>query len=160
MDFFKNLNDKELVQSYADLIAELKNRKIIHSRNIIGDLGEYLAIQHYNSTPGLPKLQAAPTGTQNVDALSRKGDRYTIKSTTGNLTGVFYGLPPKDSTQNPDKIFEYVIIVMLNDDYTLNRILELDWSLFLKLKRWHKTMRAWNLSINKELLAAAKNVYP
>ena len=34
----------------------------------------------------------APVGTENIDAISRKGDRYSIKSTSSNTTGVFYGL--------------------------------------------------------------------
>jgi len=31
--------------------------------------------------------------------------------------------------------------------------------MFLNLKRWHKTMTAWNLSITKELIESAKTVY-
>ena len=64
---------------------------------MIGDMGEYLAIEYYNNTPGLPNLAPAPVRTENIDAISRKGDRYSIKSTSGNVTGVFYGLEPKGS---------------------------------------------------------------
>lgn len=42
-----NLNkikDDGLVKLYSALIKELKDRKIIRTKNIIGDLGEYLAI--------------------------------------------------------------------------------------------------------------------
>lgn len=91
----QNYKNEEIIQLYSSLIKELKNRKIIRTKNIIGDLGEYLAISHYNNTPGLPNLQASPAGTKNVDAISRKGDRYSIKSTSGNLTSVFYGLNDK-----------------------------------------------------------------
>jgi hypothetical protein len=93
------LADDELIQLYSILLKELKNRSIIRTKNIIGDLGEHLAIYHYNHTPGLPNLQAAPAGTQNVDAISRKGERYSIKSTSGNLTSVFYGLNDIDSKE-------------------------------------------------------------
>ena len=65
-----NLKDKELIALYSDLIGELKSRRIIRTKNLLGDLGEHLAIDHYNSTPGLPNLQAAPPGTQNIDAIS------------------------------------------------------------------------------------------
>jgi hypothetical protein len=124
----------------------------------LGDLGEYLVIQHYNKTSGLPKLQVAPPGTQNVDALSRKGDRYSIKATRGHGTGVFYGLSDKDSKEINEKKFEYVIIAQFDDDYILKRILELDWEAFLKNKRWHSRMRAWNLGISKKLIADSKIV--
>lgn len=158
MDFDK-FNDDKLVQLYGDLLKELKRRGIIRSKNIVGDLGEHIAIRRYNSTSGLPKLQAAPPGTQNVDALSRNGDRYSIKSITGNVTGVFYGLPTKGSDEIPEKKFEFVIVVIFNDDYTVKRIVELTWMQFLKHKRWHSRMGAWNLPINKEVLKEGKTIY-
>lgn len=102
MDFEK-CSDDELVQGYGGLLKELKQRGIIRSKNVVGDLGEHIAIRTYNTTPRLPNLQAAPPGTQNVDALSRNGDRYSIKSITGNVTGVFYGLPPRESADIPEK---------------------------------------------------------
>jgi len=156
---FESLNDEDLVASYPALLAEMKRRGIIRTRNIVGDLGEYLAIRQYNATPGLPKLQAAPPGTHNVDALGRNGDRYTIKSTTGSVTGAFHGLPEKGSETVPEQRFEFVIVVVLNADYSIDRILELTWAQFLKHKRWHSRVRAWNLALNKELLADAKVVF-
>ena len=38
-------------------------------------------------------------------------------------------------------------------------ILKCDWKLFLKYKKWHKTMRAWNISITKSLLKECENVW-
>lgn len=158
MDLSK-LKNQEIIALYSDLIAELKSRGIIRTKNLLGDLGEYLAIEHYNSTPGLATLQAAPAGTQNIDAISRKGERYSIKSTSGNLTGVFYGLNDPESPENEAQKFEFVIIVLFDDNFKLKKILELPWDLFLRHKRWHKTMRAYNLSITKKLLAESTVVY-
>jgi len=87
-----NLNTTELIQAYSEIIKQLKSRGVIRTKNLLGDLGEYLAIEHFNNTSGMSNLQAAPAGTQNIDAISRNGERYSVKSTTGNLTGVFYGL--------------------------------------------------------------------
>lgn len=98
MDLSK-LKDREIISLYSDLISELKSRGIIRTKNLLGDLGEYLAIEQYNTTPGLANLMAAPAGTQNIDAISRKGERYSIKSTSGNLTGVFYGLNDPESAE-------------------------------------------------------------
>ena len=98
----KEISDDSLWKNYAITIKELKKRKLIRTRNIAGERGEQLAVEIYNSTPGRPNLQAAPEGTQNVDALSRKGERYAIKTMTlpRKLTGVFYGLNPPDSTED------------------------------------------------------------
>jgi hypothetical protein len=155
----KDLSDKNLIEMYGSCIRELKSRKIIRSKNVVGDLGEYLAIDHYCKTPGLPKLQPAPASTMNIDAISTKGERYSIKSTTSNTTGVFYGLSPKGSSLIDKQSFEYVIIVFFDDDYNLIRINELTWDLFLVHKRWHSRMNAWNLSITSKLLTDSKTIY-
>jgi len=156
-DFIEKLSDEEMWTIYAFLGLELKERKLIRTRNIVGERGEFLAIKIYNKTANLAKLQAAPEGTQNVDALSRKGERYSIKtiSEPGNLTGVFYGLGDQNE-KSPEKKFEYVIIVIIDKYYQPQKIFELTWNQFIELRKWHKTMRAWNLIITKELISKAK----
>lgn len=153
-----DLSDEELWLLHARTEQELKKRKLVRTRNIVGERGEFLAIEIYNATPGLANLQAAPEGTQNVDALSRKGERYSIKTITepGSTTGVFYGLGEKDGALTPEKKFEYVIIVQIFKDFRPKKVLELNWEQFLKHKKWHSTMRAWNLSVTKALLADAR----
>ncbi|MDH5559282.1 MAG: hypothetical protein OEY59_00335 [Deltaproteobacteria bacterium] len=155
----KNIKDFDLIKLYGNLIQELKDREIIRSKNVIGDLGEYLAIEYYNKTSGLPNLQFAPTGTQNIDAISRNGERYSIKSSTTNLTGVFYGLPNNESDEKPIQKFEYVIIVKFDDNYNLTGIYELNWNQFLDLKKWHSRMKAWNISITKKVIKLSKIIF-
>ncbi|BDC60694.1 MULTISPECIES: hypothetical protein [Bacillus] len=92
MDLISKLSDDDLIKAYGEVIKEFKKRGIIRSKNLLGDLGEYLAINQYCSTIGLPNLQPAPIGTKNIDAISVKGERYSIKSTTGKVTGVFTDL--------------------------------------------------------------------
>lgn len=153
------MSDYEVIESYSDVIKELKQRGVVRTKNIVGDLGEYLAMSHYSNTPGLPNLSPAATNTKNIDAISNAGDRYSIKSTTRNTTGVFYGLNPPGTDSTDDKKFEYVLIVILNDDYKLKKIIELTWEQFLHLKRWHSRMLAWNLSINSKLSNIGKIVF-
>lgn len=157
--FLSTLENLELIDIYGKWLEELKKRKIIRTNNVIGELGEYLAIEYYTQLPGLPKLQAAPPSTQNIDAISVKGERYSIKSTVGNITGVFYGLEDPESIEEDKQKFEYVIIVIFNKDFTLKSIYELDWKNFIKHKKWHSRMRAWNLSISKLLIQDSKPIY-
>lgn len=152
----ENLSTKELLSLYSDILKQLKVRDVIRSKNLLGDLGEYLAIEFYCNTPKLPKLQSAPIGTKNIDAISVKGERYSIKSTSGRLTGVFRDLNNPESNQIDDKKFEYVIIVIFNDDFELAKILEISWDQFLKFKRWHPTVKAWNIPITKALIKDSK----
>lgn len=154
----KELNNEELWIGYADIQQELKKRGLVRTNNIVGERGEFLVIETYNSISGLPNLQAAPEGTQNIDALSRKGERYSIKTIRepGSTTGVFHGIGEKNAKETPEKKFEFVIIVQLYKNYRPKRILELTWEQFLNYKKWHSTMRAWNLSVTKSLLSEAR----
>lgn len=137
----------------------MKNREIIRTNNVVGDLGEHLAIETFNNDPTLPNLAPAPIGTENIDAISRKGDRYSIKSTTTNTTGVFYGMEPKGSVKKDTKKFEYVLICKFDSDYTLQMILELTWDQFQDNKKWHSRALAWNLSLTKEPIKIGRTVY-
>ncbi|MFC5647823.1 hypothetical protein ACFPYJ_01570 [Paenibacillus solisilvae] len=156
---FKEMKESELVEVYGVWLSELKKRGIIRTNNVIGELGEYLVIKHYNKTTRLPKLQAAPTGTQNIDAISINGDRYSIKATSGKVTGVFYGLNEPNSIEEEKQKFEYVIIAIFDKNLTLNAIYQMNWKTFLKHKRWHSRMRAWNLSITQSLLKDCDFIY-
>src|SRR3989344_6679000 len=158
---FKNANDDDIWNIFAYASKELKKRGLVRTRNIVGERGEFLAIETYNNIPGMPNLQAAPEGTQNVDALSRKGERYSIKtiSEPGRLTGVFYGCGNIDDKTPPEKKFEYAIVVIIDSDFKLKKMLEISWEQFLKLSKWHKTMRAWNLSVSKDFVSVAKKIY-
>ena len=151
---FSDVSDEELILFYSKWINELKKRNLIRTKNIVGEIGEYLAIKYYNKTPRLPKLQATPPSTRSIDAISVKGERYTIKTVTGKTTSVFYGVD-----ENKEKLFEYVVIVVMNEDYTINKILELTWEQFMKHKHWHSRMTAWNLTLTKKLLNDSKIIY-
>lgn len=153
------LKDNEIVTLYGEVINELRNRNIVRSKNILGDLGEYMVINRYCNTRGLPKLQAAPPGTENIDAISVKGERYSIKSITSNRTSAFYGLNSKDCNDDQKKLFEYVIIAIFDQDYKLLRINELTWDELIQYKRWDSRQRAWNLTITRELLNKTRTVF-
>ena len=152
MNQLKNKSVSELIAIYSAILKELKRREVIRTNNLVGDLGEYLAIEFYNNQSSLPNLQAASAGTKNMDAISREGKRYSIKSTTTSLTGVVYDLNEPDSTESENQKFEFMIVVQFSKTFELLRVIELDWELFLQFKRWHKTMRGWNINITKDLL--------
>jgi hypothetical protein len=159
--FFTSLKDGEIWDVYALSIKELKQRNLIRTRNIVGERGEFLAIEAYNNTSGLPGLQAAPEGTQNIDAISRKGERYSIKTITepGKTTGVFYGCGNISDKSLPKQKFEYLLIVLIGKDFQLKNIYEITWKQFLEHRKWHSTMKAWNLSLTKKLLNKANKIF-
>ena len=107
----------------------------------------------------MAKLQRAPTGTKNVDALSTQGDRYSIKTITSKTTGSFYDLEPKGSDKEDKQVFEFLIIAILDENFVLSKILELNWEDFIFFKSWNKRMKNWNVVVTKKLLSDVKVVF-
>lgn len=148
------LSDEELLLLRASLRAEMRRREIADS---VGAVGEQLAIEHFRKIPGLPKLQLAPRGTKNVDALSRDGDRFSIKTVCeGSKTGTIY--PEVDASDK--QLFENILIVKLSEDWSLESIHQLTWKGFVKARSWDKRMNAWYVAFNQRALALGTKVFP
>lgn len=148
-----SLPDDGLILLRAALDAEMRKRGVAFS---VGGVGEKLVIEHFRKTPGLPKLQAAPRGTKNVDALSRSGERYSIKTVcNAKKTGTIY----PDSDDRDKQLFEYVLIVRLAGDWSLESIRQLAWADFVKVRSWDKRMNAWYVAVSSRALEAAKPIY-
>ena len=50
----------ELVGVYSQTIKELKLRGILRTKNVVGELGEYLVLEKYEKNPTLPNLTVVP----------------------------------------------------------------------------------------------------
>lgn len=147
--------DDDLWGFYGKLQSEMKKRGLLRTGNVTGERGEQLAVSAYNSNPKKPNLQLAPQGTKNVDAISRDGDRYAVKTIgdKSKTTGTFQA--DDFSKQN----FEYLIIVRLDDRYQAKEILEIPWAVVKKFKRYHTTMKAYNVSLTKDFIKECKVVF-
>lgn len=146
-------DEDDLVALRIAVEAELQSRGISFS---VGAIGERLAIDHFNNTPGLSNLLAAPPGAKNVDALSRNGDRYTIKTVLrAKKTGTVYPDP-----QDPDKqLFEYLLLVRLQPNYTLQSIFRFTWEQFVQSRAWDKRMGAWYIPVSAKRLDGVECLY-
>lgn len=144
----KLLNEDELIALRIEVEREMHSRGISFS---VGEIGEKIAIDYFKSTPRLSNLIAAPPGAKNVDALSRNGERYSIKTIQrGHKTGTIY---PDD--QDEDKqLFEYLLIVKLHSDFTLDALYQFSWKQFMAIRAWDKRMNAWYVSMGKKSLDA------
>lgn len=158
MDFSK-YSGMELIRIYGELLSKMREDELIRSKNVTGDLGEYIVIDYYTKTKGLPKLQFAPPSTKNIDAISVNGERYSIKCTTTNTTGAFYGINKDADIASIKPLFEYVVVIKLDKNYQPEFILELNWETFFKHKHWHSRIGAYNLVITNSLIVDGKKVY-
>lgn len=156
---YENMTIAEGLEHYSKLMQMFKKKGVIRTNMLVGDIGEYIAIEHYNNTPELPNLRLVEIGTKDIDAISDTNKRYSIKATRTKMTGVFHGLNDPDSDIPQEQLFEYVIVTVLNDDVTPQAIYELDWEAFMSLKRWNTSKRTWYLTISNELKRKAKIIY-
>ena len=158
---YKKLSVQELaklISPSSDAHLELKDRGILRTKNVVGELGEYYAVDFYNNNSDLPNLSFAPPGVQNVDALSRNGELYSIKAVTSRkgTTGSFWD--PESIEANKQK-FHFLLIVVLDNDYSLDMILELTWDDFFKFKKYNKRMNNYNISLTNQLFGEVKVVF-
>jgi hypothetical protein len=150
IDNLTSLEDAELRRLRAAVEAEMKKRNLALT---VGAAAEELAIRYFNETPGCPNLFLAPVGTANVDALSRKGERYSIKGICdAKKTGTIY----PDADDREKQLFEFLLIVKVSRDLSLEAIYELSWSAFVALRSWDKRMNAWYVGASRKTLALAK----
>jgi hypothetical protein len=127
------------------------------SADSVGAVEEHLVIERFLKISGLPKLQTTPRGTKNVDALSRNGDRFCVKTVCeGSKTGTIYPEPDDRDKQ----LFEHVLIVKLAEDSSLQSIEQLGWAEFVKVRSWDKRMNAWYVAISGRALRAAQLILP
>ena len=143
---------------HLTLMSNQKRREVLRTKNIVGEVGEYYAVDFYVNNSRLPNLSIAPPGVQNVDALSRNGEMYSIKAVTSRngTTGSFWD---PDSINKNEKKFQYLLIVILDDAYSLDMILELTWEDFFEHKKYNKRMNNFNISLTKKLISSVKIVY-
>jgi hypothetical protein len=145
-----------LIENISTSIKKLREKNIIRTNNLLGDLGEFLAVEYYNNHGDLPNLTLMANSNKHYDAESESKVKFSIKTTTGNGTGVIYGLEPKDSGKESTKIFDFLVVVKMNNDFTINTICEIPWLVFLEHKKWHKTMGAWNIQLTKKVIESSR----
>lgn len=150
---FSGKSDTEIISMRIQIEKEFKKRKIKFS---VGEIGETIAIDYFNSTAGFSNLLRAPVGTKNVDALSRNGERYSIKTIKdGNKTGTVY----PDTLDKTKQLFEYLLLIQINDDFELQSLHRFSWQQFVDVRQWDKTMNAWYVAKTQKALGRGEKVY-
>ena len=79
----------------------------------------------------------------------------TISKPTGT-TGSFWN---PESIENNEEKFSYLLIVILDKTFQVDKILELNWENFMKNKRYNKRMRNYNISVTNKLVEEFKIIF-
>lgn len=161
--------DSEVLEAGGFDLARLSDTELLRLRSMIdregarrglaltvGEIGERLVIETFRNRPDLPVLMPAPRGTKNVDALSRDGDRYSIKTLVrARKTGTVY---PDD---DPDRqLFEYLVIVVLSEELEPVQMSMLDWRQFCEVRSWDRRMQAWYVARSRRVFDKGRRLFP
>lgn len=149
----KSLNDLALLELRSEIDKEARHRGLNFN---VGEIGEKLAISLFKERPDLPVLAPAPRGTKNIDAISRDGNRYSIKTLQrAKKTGTIY----PDLVDKDRRLFEFILIVIINDGFSLERIIELTWEQFCTVRSWDIRMNAWYIARSHRALSPGRQIY-
>ncbi|MFC5698360.1 hypothetical protein ACFPU0_22765 [Pseudomonas sp. GCM10022186] len=150
----KSLRDIDLLELRSAVDREARQRGLSFN---VGEIGEKLAISLFKERPDLPVLAPAPRGTKNIDAISRDGNRYSIKTLQrARKTGTVY----PDPGDKDRRLFEFILVVLINDEFSLERIIELDWEQFCTVRSWDVRMNAWYIARSHRALSIGRQIYP
>lgn len=150
----KSLDDIDLLELRSAVDREARHRGLSFN---VGEIGEKLAISIFKERPDLPVLAPAPRGTKNIDAISRDGNRYSIKTLQrAKKTGTVY----PDPIDKDRRLFEFILVVLINEEFSLERIIELDWEQFCTVRSWDVRMNAWYIARSHRALSIGRQIYP
>ncbi len=150
--------DKELIQNYSRALRELRDRGVIRTKNVVGELGERYAEITFSERDDLPTLQLVSTNERDIDARDAEGRGYSIKTVTETSavrTGAIH--LEQDHPQKEER-FNFLIVVVLSDSMELHRMYMFTWQEFWQLKSWSTTQKAWFLSLTKGTLSAGRRI--
>jgi hypothetical protein len=124
---FDHLDDAEVLQLLSRTMRELRDRELIRSENIVGDIGEALAATHFSVT--------LETGSnRHYDLRTREGVKVQVKSrrvtTHHPRVGHWSELHGVD-----EHGFEEFIGVVLNEDFSLREAWSVPWAAVSRLKQ-------------------------
>jgi hypothetical protein len=145
------LSRLEIIKLYADVVNELRNRNIIRSAKVTGDLGENFVVNHFNEQDELENLELNENSSnKSYDAFEKnnKDKKYEIKTITqSNTSDIKY---KEGSNEVP---FDYLIICKLDRNYYVENLFRLTFEDFKKVKKAKNSNNTWFVKINnKEFL--------
>lgn len=150
----KGLDDIKLLALHAAVASEARSRGLNFN---VGEIGEKIAINLFKERTDLPVLAPSPRGTKNIDAISREGNRYSIKTLQrAKKSGTIY----PDKSNKERQLFEFILIVIIHEDFTLERIVEFDWKQFCEVRSWDTRMQAWYVVRSNRALNSGRQIYP
>ena len=140
------LTVSELLRCFADILDELKERKVVRTRNNpVADYAEWLVSQRL-------RLLLERNSKRGYDATDHSGKRYQIKSRRLDQTNESRQL---SVIRNLDAAeFDYLIGILFNRDFTVKEAYKIPHGVAKKCARFNKHQNGHILYLRGEVLTA------
>ncbi|MBI5770280.1 MAG: hypothetical protein HZA93_21070 [Verrucomicrobia bacterium] len=152
-----DITDDEVVCAFATILTAMRDRGIIRTKNVVGDLGERYAVHAYAQHGPRGALSLQPTNSTDVDAVDTACARYAIKAASpgSTRTSTFHF---GEHWAESEALVDYVVVVRLNDHFQLDSVVEFTWKQFWQHKAWSKRQHAWFLPLTQKVLRAGRAI--
>ncbi len=151
-----NFRIDELLLLYNNVLSSLKNKQIVRSGRITGDIGERIAIEMYKTYDG-KELKLQTDSNPAFDAINiNNGEKYQIKtiSKSNKETGKITNILTLD-----DLKFDYFVIVYTRD-YINYEIYELTKEQFFDNKKLKKSdENSYCIKLNEHIKNIARKLW-
>jgi len=143
---WKVLTIPELLRCFANILDELKERKVVRTRNNpVADYAEWLVTQQF-------RLSLERSSKRGYDAIDQNGKRYQIKSrrldptNKSKLLSVIRNLDTNE--------FDYLVGVLFNRDFTVKEAYKIPHSVIREHARFSEHVNGHLLHLQGEVLTA------
>lgn len=141
----KNLSVKNLLHLYANVMRELRERKILRSfNNPVADYAEYIIANKLN-------LELTPNSNKEFDAIDRKTDtKYQIKSrrlTQFNKSRQLGVLRNLDRTR-----FNFLMAIIFDEEFNVSEAYKIPKNVIKKYARFSKHQNGYILTLRDNIL--------
>ena len=136
----------ELLRCFADILDELRERKVVRTRNNpVADYAEWLVAQKLG-------LMLERNSKRGYDAIDQNGKRYQIKSRRLDPTNESTQLSVIRNLEAGD--FDYLVGVLFNRDFTVKEAYRIPHSVIKQHSRFSELQNGYILLLEGEVLTA------
>ena len=124
----------QLLQFLTEVIAELKRRAVIHSKNVTGDYAEFLAARAL-------KLELAPNSTPGFDGTDKSGITYQVKGRQWTETNKLRQL----GVIRHINAFDQLVAVVFGPDWTVDAAAVIPPKIVKQFAKWSEHQNGYIL---------------
>lgn len=146
----KSMSEKELLQMYATLIDEFRDRHIIRSsNNPVADYAEKVAEEYL----GLRRVGKEEKG---YDAVDNRGNRYQVK---GRRITRYNKSRQLNVIRNLDeRLFDFLIVVIFHEDFSVSEIWRIPHQFVKQEAKWSDHQNGYIFYAIPKVLAAGRGI--